>query len=145
MAVIDFSRSVSLGPEESWQRVTAFAEHGRFVAFTRVSLIDPAAPGGGGFIARTAVGSFGFDDVNVLERWEPPVDGRPGLAQLRKAGGMVRGWARITVTPQSAGGSEVRWQEWLSIRGVPRLCDPVLTMVGSQLFARVVEGLLQAA
>jgi hypothetical protein len=147
MAVVSFTRQVPLSPVVAWTRLTTFTDHGLYVPFTVVRLIDPAAPGGGGFIARTAVpgvSRLGFDDVNVLERWEPPFGDQPGLCQLRKAGGLVRGWARLTVDPIAADAesSIVSWYESIDIRRVPRAAAPVIAAVGTRMFGRVVDGLM---
>jgi hypothetical protein len=147
MAVVSFTRQVPLSPAVAWTRLTTFTDHGLYVPFTDVRLIDPAAPGGGGFIARTAVPGMprlGFDDVNVLERWQPPSDGQPGYCQLRKAGGLVRGWARLTVEEVAgvAGSSIIGWYESIDIRYVPRVAAPVIAAAGKRMFGRVVDGLM---
>jgi hypothetical protein len=145
MAPIDFTRDVNHPVERAWARLTSFTDHGRFVPFTTVSLIDPTAPGGGGFIARTAVpgaGRLAFDDVNVIEIWRPPTADVPGLCQLRKTGRLVGGWARLTVTPLGSG-SRVRWQEQVSLPLVPSFGDPVIARIGAVMFGRVVDGLMR--
>jgi hypothetical protein len=143
MAPIVFERTVGLSSVQAWDRLTDFAGHSRFVPFTKVRLIDPAAPGGGGFIARTELAGIGFDDVNVLEIWTPPVGTEPGFCQLRKTGKLVGGWAKLTVTPGVEGSSQVRWQEAITLRGVPAAATPMINIAGTQMVRRIVSGVLR--
>jgi hypothetical protein len=152
VATVDFTRIVALSPEGAWHLLTAFEDHGRHVPLTTVRLIDAGRPGGGGFVARTAIGRLGFDDTNVLDSWQPPRGQEPGICELRKTGKWVRGQARLSVRPvlresiaatsgSAAANSAVRWQETLRIAGIPGLADPVIRLIATALFGRLVDRL----
>jgi len=121
-----------LPPAAAWQRVTDWAAHGRFVPLTSVTPVETPA----GFVARTAVGRFGFDDPMEIVAWDPP-----RFCRVEKRGRVVRGWAELTVVPRAAG-SRVSWQEEAVPAGLPRAARPLADLVGRWLFARVLRGLL---
>lgn len=95
------------------------------------------------FTARTGIGKLSFDDPMEVVVWEPPGADRPGVCRLEKSGRVVRGWALVEVTEAPGGGSRVVWTEELSVRGLPRVFDPVLRRAGRTLFGRAVDGLLR--
>ncbi|MEF9881386.1 SRPBCC family protein [Streptomyces sp. P9-A4] len=144
MTLFRVERTVPTAPEEVWRRLTDWPAHGRQVPLTRTRVLTPGPNGTGTrFTARTGIGRLSFDDPMEVVRWEPPAPGGPGVCRLEKSGRSVRGWALVEVTGASGGGSRVVWTEELSVRGVPRLFDPVLGWAGRFLFGRAVDGLLR--
>ncbi|MGW6540288.1 SRPBCC family protein [Streptomyces sp. NPDC055051] len=136
-------RSVPLGPDEVWRRLTDWPAHGRQVPLTRTRVLTPGPSRvGTRFTARTGLGPLGFDDPMEVARWEPPLGDRPGVCRLEKYGRLVRGWAEIEVAAES-GGSRVVWTEELTVRGVPRAFDGVLSRAGRVVFGRALDGLLR--
>ncbi|MFF2008592.1 SRPBCC family protein [Streptomyces sp. NPDC058195] len=142
MAVFRIERFTSLPATESWCRVTDWERHAAHVPLTAIT-VPQGLPTGVGtvFVARTGVGPLGFDDPMEVVRWTPPVTGRAGLCGLEKRGWLVRGRASIDVCPTDSG-SHVVWVEELSVRLLPRWCDPVLARAGRRIFGRVLDGLL---
>ncbi|WP_406055785.1 SRPBCC family protein [Streptomyces sp. NBC_01077] len=146
MSLFRVERTVPLGPEEVWRRLTDWPAHGRQVPLTRTRVLTPGPNRAGTrFTARTGIGRLSFDDPMEVVRWEPPGAGagRSGVCRLEKSGRVVRGWALVEVTEMAGGGSRVVWTEELSVRGVPRAFDPVLAWAGRALFGRAVDGLLR--
>jgi len=121
-----------LPPAAAWQRVTDWAAHGRFVPLTSVTPVETPA----GFVARTAVGRFGFDDPMQIVAWDPP-----RFCRVEKRGRVVRGWAEVTVVPRAAG-SRVSWREEAVPAYLPRPARPLADLAGRWLFGRVLRGLL---
>ena len=56
MEPIEITHEVALRPAEAFARITDWERHGDVVPFTTMRLTDT------GFVARTAMGRFGFDD-----------------------------------------------------------------------------------
>ncbi|MFC7487656.1 hypothetical protein ACOCJ7_16055 [Knoellia sp. CPCC 206453] len=128
------TRDSELTPAELWLRASALAEHTATVPLT-TTIADPGSPTvGWGFVVRTALGPFHFDDSMVVETWEPPRQWR-----IRKTG-RLSGWAELVVTPYAAG-SRVTWTEelWLGSGGVRRLTSAMGDLLGPRLFGRVVD------
>ncbi|MGA5493632.1 SRPBCC family protein [Streptomyces cinereoruber] len=144
MSPFRVERTVPLAPEEAWRRLTDWPAHGRLVPLTRTRVLTPGPNGvGTRFTARTGIGRLSFDDPMEVVRWEPPTAGRPGACRLEKYGRFVRGWALIEVTEAPGGGCRVVWTEELTVRGVPRVLDPVLARAGRVVFGRAADGLLR--
>lgn len=89
-----------------------------------------------GFTARTAIGPVGFDDPMEVTRWEPP-----HRVDLQKRGRVVRGSATITVEPDGSG-SVVTWDEDVSVIGVPRFVDPIVSRLLRLMVSTVLRRLL---
>jgi carbon monoxide dehydrogenase subunit G len=124
-------REVPLSADEAFARLTDWERHGEVVPLTRIRPTDT------GFVARTAVGPIGFDDVMDVVRWDPPRSCR-----IEKRGRVVTGWAELSVTPV-AGGSRVVWREVAHWIGVPRFAARLEEAAGRRLFGRVVDHLLR--
>ncbi|WP_411070388.1 SRPBCC family protein [Streptomyces sp. cmx-4-25] len=143
MSAFRVERTVPSAPEEVWRRLTDWPAHGRQVPLTRTRVLTPGPNGvGTRFTARTGIGRLSFDDPMEVVRWEPPSAGRPGACRLEKHGRVVRGWALIEVA-EAPGGCRVVWTEELTVRGVPRVIDPVLARAGRVVFGRAVDALLR--
>lgn len=132
MALIEIVREVRLTPAEAWRRLSDWEAHGRFVPLTSVA----ASPGG--FVARTGVGRFGFDDPMEIVTWDPP-----SFCRLEKRGRVVKGWAELSVEPHGDG-SRVTWREDIQVKGVPRAFDGLTRASSTRLFSRVIDGLLDS-
>ncbi|WP_329276009.1 SRPBCC family protein [Streptomyces sp. NBC_00691] len=144
MTLFRVVRTVSPAPDEVWRRLTDWPAHGRQVPLTRTRVLTPGPNRAGTrFTARTGIGRLSFDDPMEVVVWEPPGADRPGVCRLEKSGRVVRGWALVEVTEAPGGGSRVVWTEELSVRGLPRVFDPVLRRAGRTLFGRAVDGLLR--
>jgi hypothetical protein len=50
----------------------------------------------------------------------------------------LTGWAEIKVE-RGAGGTRVEWIEEVRVRWLPRIADPVIAVVGSAFFGRVLR------
>lgn len=130
MALIEIVREVRFSPEESWNRLTDWEQHGRVVPLTTVTRM------GSGFVARTGVGPIAFDDPMEIVEWR-----EPSFCRLEKRGRVVVGWAEITV--ESLGtGSRVTWREDIHVRGVPRALGRLERRVATSVFGRVIDRLL---
>lgn len=97
-------------------------------------------------VARTGVGSVGFDDpMEIAELRAPEPDGdASGFCRLVKRGRLVRGWAELSVVPvRGSSQTEVRWEEEIRVAGVPGFADPVVAVVGRVVFGRALDHLLR--
>jgi hypothetical protein len=99
---------------------------------------------GSTFVARTGLGSIGFDDTMRLDALTPPRGATPGHAHITKLGSVVTGDIDLTVTP-TVHGSAVHWRQRNGIRGVPGVAEPVLARVARDAYRRSVVALLRLA
>ncbi|MEV0093245.1 SRPBCC family protein [Streptomyces sp. NPDC050738] len=131
-------------PAEVWARVTDWPAHAASVPLTSTVVLTPPPAGEGTrFVARTAVGRFTVvDDPMVVVRWEPPVDGSPGVCRVEKEGRILTGWAEIEVAARGAG-SVVTWTEELAIARLPAFTDPLLARVARAVFGRALAAMLR--
>ncbi|WP_411102408.1 SRPBCC family protein [Streptomyces sp. cmx-4-9] len=144
MPVIRIVHTTEWGPAAAWSRLTDWERHGAQVPLTRTIVTTPPPNGvGTSFTARTGVGGLGFDDPMDVVVWRPPAADAPGLVRLEKRGRIVTGWAEIGVRARPGGGSEVRWDESLRLRALPRLLDPLVAAAGRRMFSRALHRLLQ--
>jgi hypothetical protein len=143
VAGFDVVRRTSLSADEAWRRVTDWERHGEFVPLTRVSAVQDPATGQVSFIARTAVGPVGFDDVMAVTHSQAPTRTEPGIVRIVKRGNVVLGWAVLTVTPTESG-SEVRWHEEARLRWTRGPIVAVVDRVVARGFGRLLDGLLAA-
>ncbi|RYJ07188.1 MAG: SRPBCC family protein [Actinomycetales bacterium] len=109
MRPVTVTQEVPSAPDDAFAALTEWQRHGDVVPFTSVRITDT------GFVARTAVGPLGFDDVMDVVEWTPP-----HAFRIEKRGRMVKGWATVTVVPHGSG-SLVSWTEAVHVWGVPRL------------------------
>ena len=141
MTGFEVVRRSPLSAAEAWQRVTDWQRHEEFAPLTRVTVDRDPMTGQETFVARTALGPFGFDAVMVVTDSRPPSDTEPGVARIVKKGRVVMGWAVLTVTPMGSE-SEVRWHEVARLRWTR---GPVVTLVDRAVavgFGRLLDGLL---
>lgn len=145
VALFRIERRSRLSAEEAWRRLTDWERHGCHAPLTRVTVATaPPTRVGTVFVARTGIGSVGFDDPMEVVRWDPPVPGLPGRCRLEKRGSAVTGWAEIEVRPAPRG-SRVVWREDLKVRRLPPVFDTPTIWCGRLLFGRTVDGLLAGA
>lgn len=145
VALFRIERRSRLSAEEAWRRLTDWERHGCHAPLTRVTVATaPPTRVGTVFVARTGIGSVGFDDPMEVVRWDPPVPGLPGRCRLEKRGSAVTGWAEIEVRPAPRG-SRVVWREDLKVRRLPPVFDNPTIWCGRLLFGRTVDGLLAGA
>ena len=141
VAGFDVVRRTSLTAADAWRRVTDWDRHGDHVPFTRITASRETAAGQVSFVARTAVGPVGFDDVMAVTFSRPPTDTEPGIARIVKQGRVVLGWAVLTVTPTGSG-SEVRWHEEARLRGTRGPVVALVDRIAARGFGRLLDGLL---
>ncbi len=125
--------------DATWQLLTDWPAHGRWVPLSDVRVLTPHARGlGARFNARTALGPLGFDDPMEVVEWREPAAGRPGLVRLEKQGRVVLGDAEIEVEDTPGAGSVVRWTEDVQLVPVrlTRPFDRVVAVLGRRAFER---------
>ena len=143
MAFFEITRSVPVGAQECWLRVTDWPRHSALVPLTTVAAVGGGTTELGSVVAaRTGLGPLGFDDPMEVVLWQPPTPQAPGRVRLEKRGSVVLGWAEIEVRADGAG-SLLRWREEIRLRGVPAPLNAVLASGGRRVFGRVVDGLLR--
>ena len=126
------TQEVSTSPEATFALLTDWTRHGDVVPLTRVRLTDT------GFVARTALGPLGFDDVMDVEAWDPPRSFR-----IVKRGRLVQGWADVEVAPRGPG-SLVTWTEAVHVWGVPSIAAGVEAFFVRLLVRRLLGGLTRS-
>ncbi|HET7724750.1 MAG TPA: hypothetical protein VFK68_08930 [Propionibacteriaceae bacterium] len=123
-ASVAFSRLVD------WERHTAA------IPLTTLSY-EGDAHAGQTFVARTALGPVGFDDVMRVELLRPPAGDQPGdvpgLVEVSKHGRVLGGSVRWTVAPVT-GGSRIEWVQRLVVPWLPRVADPIVAAIGRRAY-----------
>ena len=142
MALFAVSADAELSAEDAWTRLTDWPAHARYVPFTAIQVTTDPPPGPGTmFVARTGIGSFGFDDPMEVVSWQPPRNGRPGKARIEKRGRVMTGWAELTVEPVGTG-SRATWREDITVARLPRIAAAPTRISSRLLFGRVLRKLL---
>ena len=142
MARIRTELVIDAPAERVWALVTDWPAQSRWVPLTTVTLDRPGSTGvtglGARFTGRTRLGPVRFDDPMEVTEWRPAADGVAGRCRVRKLGPWLTGWAEIEVLPVP-GGTRVEWVEQVRARWTPRIADPLIAVVGSAFFARVLR------
>lgn len=140
MATVVVSRAVRAPADVVWDVLTDWPLHGRWVPLTTVTVEVDTGGVGSRFVGRTGVGRVAFDDPMEVVRWEPPVDGRPGVCLLVKRGSVVLGWARIEVRPTGRRRCRVTWTEDVEVAPAAWTgwASPVVSLAGRAMFGVVV-------
>jgi carbon monoxide dehydrogenase subunit G len=123
----------------TWQLLTDWPAHRRWIPLTDVRVLTPQARGlGARFNGRTGLGPLAFDDPMEIVEWREPGSGRPGLVRLEKQGRVVLGSADIEVEDTPGGGSVVRWTEDVQVVPVrlTRPFDRLVAALGRRAFER---------
>ena len=152
MARFTVRLDVPLPPEEAWRRVWNLDAHSRLIPLT--TLRGDGTGGtplraGSRFVARTAVGPAGLDDVMEVRRFEsPPPGGGEGHAVVVKTGRAIGGSIEAIVEPARregdlGGGSQVQWRQEISLRGIPAVADPLVAAVAKLAYSSVLRRLLR--
>ncbi|GAA2740542.1 SRPBCC family protein [Terrabacter aerolatus] len=144
MADFEVHLAPPLSAPEAWRRILDLTAHTAVIPLTTVTgdamtaadLVD-----GSRFVARTAVGPIGFDDVMVVDSIVAPTTTSAGHARIRKEGKVVRGSIDLVVTPTAAG-SSVRWTQQIGVRGVPAILDPLVSRVAGAAYGSTLRRLL---
>ncbi|MEW1951998.1 SRPBCC family protein [Terrabacter sp. NPDC080008] len=144
MATFTVHLDSALAAREAWRRVLDLHAHSAVIPLTTVTGETMTADGlvpGSRFVARTAVGPVGFDDVMVVEAITQPGAEHPGTAWIQKEGKVVRGSIDLRVSPAGSG-STVDWSQEIGVRGVPRLLDPLVGRVAQLAYGTALRRLL---
>lgn len=136
-----------------WRVLVDWPRHGNWVPLTRVTVLTPSAEGvGARFVARTALGPLGFDDVMEVAEWREPASASsdasapPARCAVVKQGRVVLGGAAFEVEP-TPGGSRVTWVEDVEVVPVAltRLFAPLVSVAGRIAFTRALRGAAREA
>jgi hypothetical protein len=120
MARIVVARQIPAPARVTWNLVTDWPSHGRWVPLTTVRVLTSADGVGTRFVGRTGLGPFGFDDPMQVSEFVPPTgdlpgDG-PGRCTVVKQGRVVTGSAWFEVRPLAGGICLLTWGEDVEIR-----------------------------
>ena len=103
---------------------------------------------GSRFVAHTALGPIGVDDVMEVRRFDAPTSSTSsGRAALVKTGRLIGGDIDVTVAPATAGRgprTHVEWRQYITLRGIPAVADPLVAGVARLAYATVLRRLLRA-
>lgn len=131
-----FRIDTALAPHEAWRRVVDVSAHGEVVPFTAGRGPAPEdAVVGSRYVARTALGPVGFDDVMVVREIEA---GRRVV--FEKVGRLLGGVVTVDITPARRaagpdgerdldGGAQVVWAQSITLSWVPARLRPVAAVV----------------
>lgn len=136
-AVVD----VQAPPETTWRVLTDWPRHSDWVPLTTIRMLtDSSACVGTRFVARTAVGPLGFDDVMEITAWQPPTATAPGRCDIVKQGRAVRGTVSFEVAA-APGGSRVTWTQDLDVPPVAltRRAAPLVAAVARGAYTRTLR------
>ena len=128
MARFTAHREVAAPARRTWDLITNWSAHGRWVPLTTMTVRS----GGGGlgtvFVGRSGVGPAAFDDVMEVVRWEPPTSTRAGTAGIAHRGRVVLGTAEVQVVPLPGDRCRLRWTEDVALLS-RRLSAPLLPLL----------------
>ncbi len=146
MISFDFLIDTRLPAEAAFSAVLDLPRHSEVIPLTTISgdAIERGLDVGSTFVARTGLGSIGFDDIMRLDAVTPPRGATPGHAHITKLGSVVTGDIDLEVTPAVVG-SVVHWRQRIGVRGVPRVTEPVLARFARAAYRRSVVALLKLA
>lgn len=125
-----------------WDVITNWAGYARWLPLTTMRLGQGPTRVGWSFAGLTGVGRLRFSDAMLITDWAPPVDAGPGAFRLVKVGGLLAGWAEVSVLPIANGEqTQLLWRENIVIRPtfLGRLLAPLTDRVNQALFARVID------
>ena len=128
----------------TWELLTDWPAHSRWVPLTAVRVLTPQRRGvGARFTGRTGLGPIAFDDPMEVVEWREPAAGTAGRARLIKYGRVVLGGAELEVEDAPGGGSIVRWTEDMQVAPVrlTRPFDRVVAVVGRRAFERALRAM----
>jgi len=140
MARISAMTEVAAPAGRTWQLVTDWPSHSRWVPLTTVSVLGGGDGRGVGtrFVGRTGLGPIGFDDPMVVTGFVAPagdeVGDAAGRCDVDKLGGVVRGTAWFEVQPLGSARCRITWGEDVDIapRALTGLLRPLVEAGGRQ-------------
>jgi Polyketide cyclase / dehydrase and lipid transport len=140
VARISAVTDVAAPASRTWQLVTDWPAHGRWVPLTTVSVLGGGDGRGLGtrIVGRTVLGPIGFDDPMVVTAFVAPagdeVGDTAGRCDVDKLGGVVRGTAWFEVQPLGPTRCRITWGEDVEIapRALTRLLRPLVEAGGRQ-------------
>jgi hypothetical protein len=154
MARITAVTEVAAPAGRTWQLVTDWPAHGRWVPLTTVTVQQPGIDGRGvgtRFVGRTGVGRLGFDDPMVVTAFTAPSGDLAGDAAGRcdvdKLGAVVRGVAWFEVQPLGAQHCRITWGEDVEIapQVLTRRLGPLVELAGRQGLRSVLRAIAREA
>lgn len=139
MARFSADREVDATAARTWDLITDWSAHGRWVPLTTMTVREDTGGVGTVFVGRSGAGPLAFDDVMEVVRWEPPTATRAGTAGIAHRGRVVLGTAEVQVVPLPGDRCRLRWTEDLAIlsRTLSRPLLPVLALGGRLAFHHV--------
>jgi hypothetical protein len=143
MINIKVSVIVNASQQETWDKITDWKSHSRWIPFTKVWIKKESPSGipngiGTVFIGRTGFGPLAFDDPMEVKRFRPPMEnGKAGKVWIGKTGSLVKGTADFQVIKIDKNTSEVLWKEAIE---TPVLfntlkINSILEKFGNKMFA----------
>lgn len=136
-----------LAPEDALRRILDLRQHDRIIPFTRLTptiAADQLRPGTE-FVARTAIGPVGFNDVMRVEKITLRRDDHSVASTvISKNGRVIRGTIRLTITATSTG-SHVRWDQEVQLPWLPRFAHAPAVRIIRVGYRRVLSQLLSVA
>ena len=145
MAAFHVHLETDLPAAEAWRRVLDLRAHSDVIPLTTVTgaqLEAASLAPGSRFVARTAVGRVGFDDIMVVDAIEQPRDGSGARARIHKEGKLIGGEIDFRVIPAGSG-STVDWVQQIRVRGVPGWAGPVVARVARTAYGKALAELLR--
>ncbi len=139
MARFTAHREVAAPAQLTWDLITDWSAHGRWVPLTTMTVRSGDGGLGTVFVGRSGVGRAAFDDVMEVVRWEPPTATRAGTAGIAHRGRLVLGTAEVQVVPLPGDRCRLRWTEDVAVLS-RRLSAPLMPLLaggGRLAFGRV--------
>jgi hypothetical protein len=141
MIAISATEAMPASASATWDLLTDWAAHSRWVPATTVVVEHDTGGIGTRFVGRSRFGPVAFDDPMTVTEFVPPSATGPGECAIRKTGRVVRGTAGFTVSGDSPHASTVTW--WEDVEVAPtwltRWFAPVVARAGSVAFGRVLR------
>lgn len=110
---------------QAWERLIDLGGHTRVVPLTRITPAGATICAGLGFVAKTSLGPFSFDDVMEVLTADAPAKLRPGHLVIDKQVLGLTGTIEVTVE-QTATGARVTWRHMLDGGGLTALLHPLI-------------------
>lgn len=141
MAKFTIRTKSDLSAEKAFTQLLDLDIHTKSIPLTVVHH-DGAPRVGQVFNARTSIGRLGFDDIMRIENLVTPTSNQPGEVQIVKKGKIVGGTVRWTITPAGSG-SEILWEQDLTIAHIPKFFDPIVAFIGRMAYRQGLKKILK--
>lgn len=143
MINIEVRVEVKASQQATWDKITDWKSHSRWIPFTKVWIKKESPSGipngvGTVFVGRTGFGALAFDDPMEVVRFRAPVkDGKPGKVWINKIGSLVKGTAEFEVIRVDDNNTQVLWQEAIEVPAffTKIKINKLLSKLGNQMFA----------